>query len=160
MHESAEEVILAGLAPRTKRIVFNETRFAMFEETPGLYRTVLAHEAGHWELHADKSLAAQLSLDGMDPGFQCLYRKGSTADTWDERNAHRFMSYLLMPADLLAPAVKGLNLSNWRDLYRLRDLFGVTITALLVRLETMGSKTARMAPMRDSGQEEVARRLI
>ena len=41
--------ILAGLDPNNKTVVFNESRLALIEETPGLYNTVLGHEAGHWE---------------------------------------------------------------------------------------------------------------
>ena len=43
-------------------IKFNESRRQVFEETPGLYNTVLGHEIGHWELHVDHNPAAQQQL--------------------------------------------------------------------------------------------------
>ena len=47
---------LAGLEPNERMIKFNEPRRQVFEETSGLYNTVLGHEIGHWELHVDKIL--------------------------------------------------------------------------------------------------------
>ena len=47
------------------------------------------------------------------------------------------MSYLLMPARLLMPAIRDVDLRQWRELYRLRDTFQVTITALKIRLEKL-----------------------
>ena len=44
------------------------------------------------------------------------------------------MAYLLMPTSLLLETIQGVDLLNWPNLYRLRDLFQVTITALTVRL--------------------------
>lgn len=48
------------------------------------------------------------------------------------------MGYLLMPSHLLLSKTRGLNLQRWRALYSLRDEFGVTITAMKVRLEKLG----------------------
>ena len=53
---------LAGLEPNERMIKFNEPRRQVFEETPGLYNTVLGHEIGHWELHVDQNLTAQQQL--------------------------------------------------------------------------------------------------
>jgi hypothetical protein len=47
------------------------------------------------------------------------------------------MGYLLMPRPLLLPRVKGMNLQSWPPLYRLRDEFDVTISAMRVRLEKL-----------------------
>ena len=44
------------------------------------------------------------------------------------------MGFLLMPTSLLLETIQGVDLLNWPNLYRLRDLFQVTITALTVRL--------------------------
>ena len=43
-----------------------------------------------------------------------------------------------MPRSLLLPSTKGMNLQAWPPLYRLRDEFDVTITAIRVRLENLG----------------------
>ncbi len=55
-----------------------------------------------------------------------------------ETQAHKFMGYLLMPAPLVRDAVAGVDLMQWPELYRLRDLFRVTISALTIRLEQLG----------------------
>ena len=43
-----------------------------------------------------------------------------------------------MPGALLLPKARNIDLRNWRALYGLRDEFGVTITAMRVRLEKLG----------------------
>lgn len=134
-HDGRE--VLAKLQPFEKRIVYNETYLALFNDTPGLERTTMAHEAGHWDLHFDKSLLAQSALPGLEePPTYAVCRDG--AKTWQERHAHSYMSYLLMPRDLLLPLIAGVNLLNWPALYELREFLGVTITALTIRLQGLG----------------------
>ena len=48
------------------------------------------------------------------------------------------MSFLLMPSSLLWDAVRDVDLTSWPNLYRLRELFQVTISALTIRLERLG----------------------
>ena len=55
-----------------------------------------------------------------------------------EWQAHTFARFLLMPRSLLAPRLADLDLCHWPTLYRLRDLCGVTISALRVHLEKLG----------------------
>ena len=45
--EATGTTTLAGLEPNERMIKFNERRRRVFEETPGLYNTVLGHEIGH-----------------------------------------------------------------------------------------------------------------
>lgn len=134
--EQGNETILAGLAPRRKTVIFNESRQVIFDGTPGLYRTVLAHEVGHWELHVDKASINQTGMPGMGEQLQFLFR--SEKQSWDERNAHFFMSYLLVPQDLLDPLIKRIQTFDWPFLYRLRDKFDVTISVIRIRLERLG----------------------
>ena len=136
--ESKAQSILAGLEPLTKTIVFNDIRSAVTTETPGLYNTVLAHEAGHWELHVDQALLGQQPLPQFERDFSCLYRQSGPNQGPKEIQAHKFMSYLLMPSYLLMEMVRDVDLTNWSQLYRLRDHFQVTITALKIRLEKLG----------------------
>lgn len=135
--EQPGQTTLAGLDPSKRRVVFNDNRRTVFDETPGLYSTVLGHEGGHWEIHVDRAALSQPSLPGMDVAFECLYRKGGPGNSPRETQAHRFMSYLLLPWDLLGPAIKGVDLLTWRNLYQLRDAFGVTITVLTIRLQRL-----------------------
>jgi hypothetical protein len=132
--EEPGQSILAGLDPNNKTVVFNESRLALIEETPGLYNTVLGHEAGHWEAHVDPALLDQTPLPHFDREFGCLFRRSGPGQDPRERQAHKFMGYLLMPTSLLLETIQGVDLLNWPNLYRLRDLFQVTITALTVRL--------------------------
>ena len=67
--EAAGATALAGLEPNERMIKFNERRRQVFEETPGLYNTVLGHEIAHWELHVDHSLAAQRQLPNMEQHY-------------------------------------------------------------------------------------------
>ncbi len=132
--EEPGQSILAGLDPNNRTVVFNETRLALIEETPGLYNTVLAHEAGHWEAHVDTALLEQAPLPQFDREFGCLYRQSGPGGNPRERQAHQFMGFLLMPSHLLQETIREIDLLNWPNLYALRDLFQVTITALTVRL--------------------------
>lgn len=124
--------ILAGLDPNNRTVVFNETRLTLIEETPGLYNTVLAHEAGHWEVHVDPALLDQAPLPDFEREFGCLYRQSGPGGDPREREAHQFMGFLLLPSHLLEEAVREVDLLSWPNLYALRDLFQVTITALTV----------------------------
>ena len=132
--EKPGQSILAGLDPNNRTVVFNETRLALIDETPGLYNTVLAHEAGHWEVHVDPALLDQAPLPHFEREFGCLFRQSGPGGDPKERQAHQFMGFLLMPSHLLRETIRDIDLLSWQNLYALRDLFQVTITALTVRL--------------------------
>ena len=144
--EEPGQSILAGLDPNNRTVVFNEVRLALIEETPGLYNTVLAHEAGHWEAHVDAALLNQTPLPQFDREFGCLYRGSGLGGDPRERQAHQFMGFLLMPSHLLREAIRDVDLLNWQNLYALRELFQVTITALTVRLGPVHASGAEMLP--------------
>lgn len=124
-----------ALIPEQRLIVLNERRLQLIESTRGLYNTTIAHEIGHWMLHVDHAALDHVSLP--DIVFDSSSAPESGLDRRDERNAHEFMGYLLMPSKLLTPRLRGLNLQNWHHLYRLREIFDVTPTALKVRLEKL-----------------------
>lgn len=136
--EPPSQSILAALDPGSKMVVFNESRRTIITETPGLYYTVLAHEAGHWEVHVDQGHLAQQPLPNFGRDFSCLYRSSGPGQDLQEVQAHRFMGFLLMPSDLLNEAIEGVDLLSWPTLYVLRERFQVTISALKVRLERLG----------------------
>ena len=52
--EGPDEHTLAELVPDSRTVVFNERRHLLIEQTPGLYNTILGHEAGHWEAHVHR----------------------------------------------------------------------------------------------------------
>ena len=136
--EPPDQSILAELDSSSKTVTFNESRRALITETAGLYYTILAHEAGHWEVHVDNGLLAQRPLPNFERDVSCLYRSSGPGQDLREVQAHRFMGFLLMPSHVLLEAVREVDLLSWPMLYELRDRFQVTITALKVRLERLG----------------------
>ena len=136
--EPPSQSILAELDSSLKTVVFNESRRILITETPGLYHTILAHEAGHWEAHVDHALLAQSPLPGFEHYMKCLYQAPGPSQDPRELQAHRFMGFLLMPSPILLEAARDVDLQSWPNLYRLRDLFQVTISALKIRLERLG----------------------
>ena len=136
--KASGRTILAALDPGAQMVVFNESTREFFDKTTGLYNTVLAHEAGHWEIHVNHGLRAQLPLPTLERELTCFYRQSGPGNDWREVQAHRFMGFLLMPSGLLLEAISDVDLLSWPALYKLRDRFQVTITALKVRLERLG----------------------
>lgn len=57
---------------------------------------------------------------------------------FEARQVNRYAAALLMPRALVLQAMDGLDLTAWRTLYDLRDRFQVTISALTIRLQTLG----------------------
>lgn len=135
--EPCGRTILAGLAPGERLIILNETRKQLFIKPNGLLNDIIAHEIGHWILHVDRALIDHPPLPGFQRGLQFVC-SGGDYSSWDEKNAHRFMGYLLMPGDLLSRLAAQADLSCWSGLYDLRREVGVTITALRIRLEELG----------------------
>ena len=126
---------------------------SLLAEHPGLEQTALAHEVGHHQLHLASRRRLPLALDrgpartyhlpaAALPGSAAAverHRASRFDDAWwTEWQAHTFARFLLMPRGLLAPRLANLDLCHWPTLYRLRDLCGVTISALRVHLEKLG----------------------
>lgn len=132
--------IWGGLYPREKRVVINETHKMKFIEKPGFERFTKGHEIGHWVLHVDQASQEYPLLPGLELGQTILCRDGD--DSWIERQANWYSGALLMPYDICLPMFKDSNLMDWRTLYQLADQFGVTITALRVRLGQLRLKFA------------------
>lgn len=139
-HEIPEEpgkTILAEIRPDERLIVVNENRRAALDDTFGLYNTTVAHELGHWWLHVDRAALDHEELPGYIRSA-APPRQADGRDQRDERNAGEFMGYLLIPHSTLLRRSGGLDLQSWRGFYRLRDDFGVTTTAMKIRLEKLG----------------------
>jgi Zn-dependent peptidase ImmA (M78 family) len=66
---------------------------------------------------------------------------GRGSDARREQQADRFAAYLLMPSRLLLSRCEGLDLSRFPTRYKLRDQFGVSITAMNLRLKELGYGT-------------------
>ncbi|MCC7362087.1 MAG: ImmA/IrrE family metallo-endopeptidase [Anaerolineales bacterium] len=132
------EPVLAAIIPSTHTLRLNERRRPFFNEYFGSLAYSIAHELGHHELHLAEPEMVQLPLlDGAGcPAYLCRHT-GQERDR-RELQAERFAASLLMPTDLLLPVIKPLDLLKWRTLYELRDNVGVSISALVKRLEGLG----------------------
>jgi hypothetical protein len=164
IEELPGEEILAGLCATRKLIVMNENRRIHLEEKPGRCRLTQGHEMGHWDLFVDLSklehpalfetrcddVFAYRSTPGGDvrvlkmlltceEGRELLRAINARADSPDEaRSVNRYAAAVLMPRTVIADEVKRINRTRWPDLYNLAERrFGVTISALRVRLEQL-----------------------
>lgn len=139
----ADPSTLAALFPRGRLVRLNELHVARFTAKPGLERFTKGHEIGHWVLHADPGMRGHPDLglgvaqeevnDRVEPVF-C--RDGSKDAT--ETQADMYAASLLMPIDLLLPVLRDSPPVEWRAVYGAADVFGVTVSAMRVRLEGLG----------------------
>jgi hypothetical protein len=167
IQEQPGEQILGGLDVANRKILLNEAHSDLFEQKPGLLRSTIGHEAGHWELDVDRSKASHPLLPGCDPGSCMANRHASKSDRLievlftkamgDERAyrvykqltagqdapevrsaVDRYQSALLMPKWLIQAAQQRYEFTRWSDLYRLTEEAQVNITNLTIRLQRLG----------------------
>ncbi|MCL4299160.1 MAG: ImmA/IrrE family metallo-endopeptidase [Anaerolineae bacterium] len=134
IEDTDESPILAYINPVTQTITMNETRRQHFDNFFGTMEYTIAHEIGHWDLHIFESQFKQGSL--LDTKQQAWLCRSKQKDRI-ELQAEVYASYLLLPKEVLLPAVQGIDLCSWSNLYNLRDQFRVSITALRKRLEKL-----------------------
>jgi Zn-dependent peptidase ImmA (M78 family) len=139
--ENRETPVLGGLDPVRGEIVLNEAEARRFAAFPGLEGFTLAHEIGHWVLHVPAARRRQLLLPGMERMRDSTCGTGQGSAARREQQADRFAAYLLMPARLLLPRCEDFDLSRFPARYKLRDEFGVSITAMNLRLKELGYGT-------------------
>lgn len=125
--------VLGALRAEDRVVMLNDQRIPDFEKTPGLERFTGGHEVGHWICHGDEARSGVLP---MMEGGRTWCRDGSKEPT--EIQADRFASYLLMPTDRLRPLLPTSPWRGWPAVYRLAETFGVSATAMIVRLERAG----------------------
>ena len=116
---------------------------------------------GHWDLFVDVSkldhpslfeaaapaiFAYRSSTGGQvqimktllscDDGREIVRQINSRADAPDEaRCVNRYAAAILMPRTIIVEEARKINRTQWPNLYRLAERFGVSISALSVRLE-------------------------
>ena len=73
VEEQPGETILGGLLPKARRIVLNEKHLPLFDKKPGLLRSTIGHEAGHWDIDVDKVQSLPLFADSDE---SVVYRQG------------------------------------------------------------------------------------
>ncbi|MCA9062070.1 MAG: hypothetical protein KDA96_03400 [Planctomycetaceae bacterium] len=165
IEENPGEQILAGLIPEERRIVLNTRHLNLFQEKPGLERSTIGHEAGHWDIDIDRTSLHHPRLPGFE--FQNSVVRRQAADrrvlvevlnraAYDDRYfelyreltagqdppevqsaVDRYQSSLLMPEWLIRDAVKEINVTAWPMLYQLAEQAQVTISNLVVRLHRL-----------------------
>jgi hypothetical protein len=155
------EEVLAGLRASDRLIVMNERHKQEMEQRPGRRRLTQGHEMGHWDLFVDISkidhptlfeaatpaiFAYRSSTGGQvqimrtllscESGRDIVRQFNSRADTPDEaRSVNRYAAAILMPRVVITDESKKIDRTQWPNLYRLAERFGVSISALCVRLE-------------------------
>jgi hypothetical protein len=167
IEEQPGEQILAGLDAVNRKILINAKHTALFEESPGLLRSTIGHEAGHFDIDVDRARLLHPNLPGIDfkptiakrhasktdRAIEVLFLRAATnshayklykqitdgLDAPEVRSAvDRYQSALLMPKWLVVEAALSFNLTHWPDLYRLAECAEVTISNLTVRLQRLG----------------------
>jgi hypothetical protein len=167
IEEQPGEQILGGLDAVNRKILLNEAHAKLFEEKPGLLRSTIGHEAGHWELDVDRAKLSQPMLPGIDVAACFVHRHASKSDrlievlftramtddrayraykkltqgedTPEVRSAvDRYQSALLMPKWLIQEAAERCDFTKWPELYRLAEEAQVNISNLTVRLQRLG----------------------
>lgn len=167
IQEQPGEQILGGLDVANRKILINEAHADLFESKPGLLRSTIGHEAGHWELDVDRSKSAHPLLPGLDLApcmakrhacksdhlIEVLFTRAMTderayrvykdltagQDAPEVRSAvDRYQSALLMPKWLIQSVGEQHDFTKWPDLYRLAEKAQVNITNLTVRLQRLG----------------------
>jgi len=160
IEELPGETIFGGIRPEERLIVMNENRRALFTEKPGLIRSTVGHEMGHWDLFVDKATLDHPMLTGFDrpasfplrstpigevviisrlmasaEGQALLHEMESRADDPHEARAvNRYAAAISMPATLIRRDAVAIDRTKWPPLYALAKRYDVTISALRVRL--------------------------
>lgn len=140
--------VLAEISPYERRVAINEQRKLTFDGNKGLYRFTLAHEIGHWHLHAE----------GARSGSGLLFEGATVFCRDNERNeietqAHRFAAALLAPRDAVIAAAPTSAWMGWRPVRQLADYFGMSSTAMFVRLRELGRAYQDSAGIPVSGRQ-------
>src|SRR5437762_3309796 len=56
IEELPGEQILGGLDAVKRKVLLNERHMALFEQNPGLLRSTIGHEAGHFDIDIDRTV--------------------------------------------------------------------------------------------------------
>lgn len=113
------------------------------DHPPNRQRFTVAHEIGHFVLHAQRSvdsLYVDRRFATFQPGQQPVYtRATNSGDPKQEREANKFAADLLMPKELILESIRrnALDPSDEQDVGRLAGTFLVSEQAMLYRLQNL-----------------------
>ena len=128
-------LVMAAIIPSERRIIMNETHRDLFEDKIGTMNFTFAHELGHWVLHANED-EGQVALDITDS--KVFYCRSVSKKPPIEFQADQFAGCLLMPRKAVNAEIARMKSDGeirFKQLYDLAERFGVSISALCVRLE-------------------------
>ncbi len=80
IEERPGEQILGGLHVASRMIYLNTKHAKLFEEKPGLERSTIGHEAGHWDIDIDRAHLAHPTFAGLDLAPHVVHRHGRNSD--------------------------------------------------------------------------------
>src|SRR5713101_4297078 len=80
IEEQPGEQILGGLVAAEQKIVLNEKHLALFKEKPGLERSTIGHEAGHWDVDIDRARLFHPTFPGFEVQAQVVKRHARKSD--------------------------------------------------------------------------------
>jgi len=136
-HFAPNEVVFAALMPKQKLIYMNEAKRTLFMNKMGTMNFSKAHELGHWVLHiTEQHDYEQLTFSEN----QTYYCRSASKKHPQETQADMFAASILMPKDVISCAINELKERGkvtFPDLYKLRDKFEVSITALTIRAQEL-----------------------
>lgn len=133
-----EGLIAARILPIQRLIEVNE---AILNLPEGFESSTIAHEIGHWILHIDQNKVNHFSKkleQGIKISIQPFLCRNINSQQGIEWQAQYFASCLLMPVHILDKKRQMYDLTNWNDLYKMKNEFGVTISNLTNRLKNLG----------------------
>jgi len=137
-HYSPGDTVLAAIIPKRKLIYLNDAKRDFFMEKMGTMNFSKAHELGHWVLHVTYQQDYEQLTFSDSETFFC---RNQAKKPPQETQADMFAAYILMPKDIITGAVnllKKRGCVNFGNLYKLKDEFEVSISALKNRIQDLG----------------------
>jgi hypothetical protein len=165
IEEGPGEQFLGGLHVASRKIYLDAKHLPLFEANPGLERSTIGHDAGHWDIDIDWAHLVHLTFAAFDLEPHVAHRRGRNSgllitaldramkddrayrlskritagqDAPEVRNAvDRYQSVLLMPDWLIRQAQHRYYFTRREDLHALKNEAQVNSSNLLVRLQLL-----------------------
>jgi hypothetical protein len=139
-HFSQDGLVMAAILPTKRKIIMNDSCKELYEEKIGTMHFTMAHELGHWVLHVADKLNQQTTLvfEEVEDTYYC---RSASKKSPEEYQADMFAGCLLMPRPILTSIIQRLKSDGrqiqFPQLYKICDVFKVSISALKVRLHEL-----------------------
>ena len=146
--DSVDRPVAAKLWASRRLIILNEGQRALLDSNVGFYRFSVAHEIGHWELHAahlraggrELGLVAETARPGIpaEDLMREALRSLVPSEARQEHQADLFATYLIAPGDVFRAALATSGCDGWAQTRHLAESLGFSGEATIVRLEEDG----------------------